>query len=216
MTTPVHFRRHRYFYLALVIGAAAYAAASFFNPDLRLPVAGDVFFGSYVLLVLATAARATPQFLRKAADLEDEGAGIITLLALAAIGFSLYSIFALLQDYRDNTPRLLLSVLSAPLGWAMLHTLEALHYARAYYRPVRDTARHTDSGGLNFPNCDEPDGWDFLYYAFVIGMTAQVSDVQVTSGEMRRLTLVHSVASFFINAGLLAVAVNVVVAIAGK
>ena len=41
-------------------------------------------------------------------------------------------------------------------------------------------------------------------------MTSQVSDVQVTSREMRRLTLVHSVLSFGFNMLILALSINVV------
>ena len=57
----------------------------------------------------------------------------------------------------------------------------------------------------------EPGSWDFLYYSFVVGMTAQVSDVQVLSTAMRRVTLAHGVVSFFYNTVLLALAVNVAI-----
>ena len=41
-------------------------------------------------------------------------------------------------------------------------------------------------------------------------MTAQVSDVQITSKTMRRLTTVHGVVSFFFNVIVLALTVNIV------
>ena len=65
-----------------------------------------------------------------------------------------------------------------------------------------------------FPGCVEPGPWEFLYYSFVVGMTAQVSDVQVCDTRMRRATLGHGVISFFFNTVLIAMAVNAVVAIA--
>jgi uncharacterized membrane protein len=65
-----------------------------------------------------------------------------------------------------------------------------------------------------FPGGAEPGPWDFLYYAFVVGMTAQVSDVQVFDTKMRRATLGHGVVSFFFNTVLIAMAVNAVVALA--
>lgn len=40
-------------------------------------------------------------------------------------------------------------------------------------------------------------------------MICQVSDVQATSGAMRRLILAHGVFTFFFNAGVLALAVNI-------
>ena len=55
-----------------------------------------------------------------------------------------------------------------------------------------------------------PDYFGFLYYAFVVGMTSQVSDVQVTSREMRRLTLVHAVLSFGFNMLILGLSINLV------
>ena len=67
---------------------------------------------------------------------------------------------------------------------------------------------------LKFPGTGEPGSWDFLYFSFVVGMTAQVSDVQVLTTQMRRATLKHSIVSFFFNTVLIAMAVNAVVAAA--
>jgi uncharacterized membrane protein len=83
-----------------------------------------------------------------------------------------------------------------------------------YYSDADPGPGRADVGGLSFPDSREPSVWDFLYYSFVIGMTAQVSDVQVTNTAMRRITLVHSVVSFFLNTVLIALAVNVAVALA--
>jgi uncharacterized membrane protein len=62
---------------------------------------------------------------------------------------------------------------------------------------------------LLFPETKEPGAWDFLYFSFVVGMTAQVSDVQVVSTAIRRVTLAHGILSFFINTIIFALAVNV-------
>ncbi len=69
--------------------------------------------------------------------------------------------------------------------------------------------------GLDFPGTDKPDPWDFLYFAFVIGMTAQVSDVTTASAKMRKVVLVHSIGAFFYNTIILALAVNAAVTSAG-
>jgi len=42
----------------------------------------------------------------------------------------------------------------------------------------------------------------------VIGMTSQVSDVQVTSKHARRVVAGHGVVSFFFNVAILALTVN--------
>ena len=94
------------------------------------------------------------------------------------------------------------------LGWTTLHAIMAFHYAHLFYSRHPETAA-ADAGGLEFPHSQEPGSWDFLYYSLVVGMTAQVSDVQVTSTRMRKITLVHGVVSFFFNTVIVALAVNV-------
>lgn len=209
-----HFQRHRYFYYAAVLGAGVWVCAKQFVPSLALPLAGDSFFGSYVALILAFTMRNSATTLRDQAQIADEGVTVIGLATLAAIAFSLFSIFALLQDHPRDGFRLFLSILSAPLGWLMLHTLAAIHYAHQFY--AGETAHKPRTGGLAFPDCGEPTAWDFLYFSFVVGMTAQVSDIQVTSTPLRKLVLAHSIVSFFFNTVLLALAVNVVVTLAGQ
>jgi len=74
------------------------------------------------------------------------------------------------------------------------------------------TNRFSDSNsrcsGLAFPTEPQPNYWDFIYFSFVIGMTFQVSDVQVTSTPLRRLVIAHGVISFFFSVAILALAVN--------
>jgi uncharacterized membrane protein len=93
-------------------------------------------------------------------------------------------------------------------SWTLTHTMFALHYAHLYYGDDPLRKGRQDRRGLRFPDERTPDFWDFLYYAFVVGMTCQVSDVQVDSRHMRRLTLGHGVLAFFFNAVILALAVN--------
>ena len=104
------------------------------------------------------------------------------------------------------------AVAGVPLGWLTLHTLFAFHYARMFY------ARRPDGGdadGLDFPDTDEPGPWDFLYFSFVIGMTAQVADVTVCTTSLRKAVLAHGAISFFYNAVILALAVNAALTYAG-
>jgi uncharacterized membrane protein len=105
----------------------------------------------------------------------------------------------------------LTAVAGIPLGWLTLHTMASFHYANLFYAR-RDGV---EARGLDFPGTDEPGPWDFLYFAFVIGMTAQVSDVAVTSPGLRRTVLAHGVAAFFYNTVILALAVNAAVALGG-
>jgi uncharacterized membrane protein len=86
----------------------------------------------------------------------------------------------------------------------------ALHYAHRYYRDDPETPEADATGGLKFPGDAPPHYWDFLYFSFVIGMTSQVSDVQVTSRPMRRLVLGHGILSFAFYTIVLALSINIV------
>jgi len=104
---------------------------------------------------------------------------------------------------------LTLTVLTIVGSWLLVHTIFALHYAHAYYQPAA-SSKDGDAGGLDFPSDWEPDYWDFMYFSFVIGMTSQVSDVEVNSRVMRRLALLHGILSFFFNTAILAMSINII------
>ncbi len=89
------------------------------------------------------------------------------------------------------------------MSWFFLHTIFAIHYAHEFH------ASDAGTPDLIFPGGEEPDYWDFLYFAFTIGATAQTSDVGVAARRIRRTVLAHAVFSFFFNTGILALAVNV-------
>jgi uncharacterized membrane protein len=202
-----HVSRHRWFYLALGCGALAWAATPALSFHARLAVTGDAFYLIYLVLVVFVVVRAPASAFRDWVEEEDEGLFLVMLITVAAVVFSLVSIFSLLNaGHGQRSIFLLLSLASAPLGWLVLHTVTALHYARAYYRGEEGP----DPKGLSFPGTQEPGVWEFLYYSFVVGMTAQVSDVQVLSTPMRRLTLLHGLISFAFNTFILALAVNVI------
>src|ERR1700679_2173494 len=94
--------------------------------------------------------------------------------------------------------------------WVGVHTVMAFHYADIHY--FDDPSCEDDDKDLEFPGRGQPGPWDFLYYSFVVGMTCQVSDVQVRTTVMRRATILHGVVSFFFNTVFIAMAVNAGVA----
>ena len=102
-------------------------------------------------------------------------------------------------------------VVTIILSWSLVHTVFTLHYAHGYYGPSADDD-DTDGlvGGLEFPSEPRPDYWDFMYFSFVIGMTGQVSDVQVSGRMLRRLALIHGIVAFFFNTIILALTINIV------
>jgi uncharacterized membrane protein len=123
-------------------------------------------------------------------------------------GSALASLAAVVSElgHAPSAYRVLLGAATILLSWGLMHVIFALHYAHEFYGEGSDAR----SGGLVFPGNEEPDYWDFLYYSLVVAMTAQVSDVQITSKAMRRLTTVHGVVSFLFNVIVLALTVNIV------
>ena len=113
------------------------------------------------------------------------------------------SIFIRKRTHRFQNIAVALAVITIALSWTLVHTTFALHYAHEYYRGRKP-------GGLQFPSGDtrdHADYWDFVYFSFVIGMTAQVSDVGITDKIIRRTATVHGIISFVFNTALLALMV---------
>jgi uncharacterized membrane protein len=208
-----HLRHHGRFYAAAALGAAVYAAMSLAQVSVAAAAAGDMFFAVYLAASAWLLLNSTKADVKKRAGIEDEGVMIVIALALAAVAFSVAGIFIVLnQAHRPDALALTLALAAAPLAWCMLHTISAFHYVNLYYFA---SAQEASGKSLEFPGTKEPDLWDFIYFSFVIGMTAQVSDVQVRTTAMRRAVTGHSVISFFFNTVLIAMAVNAAVATAG-
>ena len=131
----------------------------------------------------------------------DHDAAFIAEGALASLAAIVFELGA----SKGSPAGLALAIVTITLSWALVHTAFALHYAHEYYRGKTP-------GGLQFPSGEEhvdADYWDFVYFSFVIGMTAQVSDVGITDKIIRRTATVHGIISFMFNTALLALMVNI-------
>ena len=126
--------------------------------------------------------------------------------SVVAIGFVVGTIRGL--EFVSKAWHLTLTTVALISSWLAIQTVFGFHYARAYYRDERQQPAR--SGGLAFPGGADPDYMDFAYYSFVVGMTSQVSDVQVISPIMRRLTLVHGVLAFIFNIAVFALSINTI------
>lgn len=147
------------------------------------------------------------------ASAQDDGAYAILVLTAVAAAASIGAIFAELSVIERSDPNYAhygaLAVATIVLSWVFIHTMFALHYAHDFYGggPL---------GGLKFPEDDEPDYWDFVYFAFVVGMTFQVSDVAVTQKSIRRMVVAHGVLSFFFSTAFIAMMVNIAAGVIQK
>jgi uncharacterized membrane protein len=147
--------------------------------------------------------------IRRQSAMQDEGRNLVLLGAIGAVVISIAVILMWLSGGTSaGSPRardVALVFLTIPLSWVFIHTIFMLHYAREYYAEHRGAG-----GGLRFPGSGQPNYWDFVYFAFGIGMAAQVADVAVTSRPIRHVVLIHSIVSFVFNVTLIAMAVSIV------
>lgn len=205
--------------IALAIGIISYF--SFFKSiDVlgRLMIAWDAF--TLVTLVIywyIFFITTTKQIRAKAKD-EDTGVVATFSISLIAALASLFAVTLLLTS--DDESNKVIHIISAVLGlmfsWLMVHTLFAARYAHLFYADdENDESKYI--GGLEFPdNEEEPDFIDFAYFSFTIGMTFQVSDVEISDKKLRRLALIHSLISFGFNTIIVALTINVVAGLGEK
>ncbi len=166
----------------------------------------------YVALSLQLALTEEPEDMAAHAERQQEGEWTIFSLTVAAVLFSFVAIFGEFTGSKDlpEADKVLHIGLVATtlfLSWLATHTSFALRYAHEYYS--KDLGSAEVDGGLQFPGDDMPDYFDFLYFALVLGMTFQVSDVQITSHKLRRLATLHGLLGFLFNTIILALTVNI-------
>ena len=194
-------RRHMRFLVALGLGALIWGLSPF-DPVMRALIAVNGFFVVYLALMLRLTLHSDAEDLRRHAEADDEGSALILTIAIVAVVVAMTAIFLVLNRQSDGLGEAIFALASAPLGWTLMQVLLAYRYAHLYY------ALNPDAG-LIFPDASKPpNAADFLYFSFTIGMTAQVSDIQVTNTTMRKLVLLHGIGSFFFNTVILALAVN--------
>jgi len=127
--------------------------------------------------------------------------GVVTLAILVTVATELH------QRHAPSAPMLALVLVTLSIAWLFSNIVYAMHYAFLFYSAAEDGS---DRRGIWFPdNARMPDYWDFAYFSFTLGMTFQTSDVNVTSPAVRKVVLLHSIAAFVFNLGILAFTINV-------
>ena len=208
--------RHGPFYAALAASLIAVLVVAALSPRLLIEAGAVVFFLTYLTLIGLRLPQMTADYLKERAEEADAPAPVIMLVTLAAVMVVVVSLFLALNSERGrNALELVLAFASVLGGWLTIHTMAAIHYAHLYWRPDTTTEAPDNRGGLEFPGSPDPVGYDFLYFSFVIGMTAQTSDTAITSTSMRKINLLHSIVSYFFNTVLVAAAANGAVSLAG-
>jgi uncharacterized membrane protein len=193
--------------------AVFFAQPGWVHLQTRLVVAWDISTISFLALIWAVISTASPEQTNQNATREDQSRNAILILVLIADTVSLGAVGLNTHGVPkvDMVGHLIVSIIAIICSWLLVHTMFTLHYAHHYYRAglLNTDAEPDEAGGLGFPGEDPPNYLDFAYFSFVIGMTSQVSDVQITSPVMRRLALIHGVLSFAFNTIILALSVNI-------
>ncbi len=207
------------FYGAAVAGGVAMALLPPGWPHtVRAALAWDIGGLIYLFFALRLMLNCGADRIKARAARRDEGRGVILFMILAAIVASFAAIAGLLGEAKapgtDQTEKLILAGLAAAtilMSWSVTQIVFAIHYAHDYYRPDDGGT----VGGLRFPECEDPDYWDFLYFSTSIGATSQTSDTEIRSRALRRLVTLHATVAFFFNTAVLALTVNIAASLAG-
>ncbi len=205
-------RARRRLFIGLLVGCVVIALL----PDtMSRPTRANFAWDAGVVVYLLTSAFlfVTEPSDRIAANAleQEEGEWTIFWITVAAATFSLVSVFNEFADMKDLPPaqrgqHVILVAITLFVSWLMTHTTFAFRYAHEYYEI--DPGGVGIAGGLEFPGEMRPDYRDFMYFSLVLGMTFQVSDVQISSRQFRRLAAVHGLLSFLFNTIILALTVN--------
>jgi uncharacterized membrane protein len=199
-------RRFKLFLSLLVVGAGG---LSLFIP---INYAIVLAFDLAAMVFLASAAvvwkQGTPEEMRQNAARDDGGRAMLLVTSTIVIGVILVVLVTIVSGTQSRTPSgLTLVIVTQLLAWIFANIVWAFHYAHLFYDP---TSSGDDRGGLTFPGGAPPDFSDFCYFSLVIGMTFQVSDVEITSRQLRKIVMAHGMVAFFYNLGVLALTVNLI------
>ena len=212
---PLRIMRVRWrLFLAVLVALVVFALLpSDWRLNNRVLIGWDGGVVLYLVLAVELAIGTDTNHIRRRSVLYDEGRVAIPVLTVTAALASIGAIFVQLSTAPagHHFLNLVFAVMTILLSWSFIQVIFAFHYAHEFYAEHRGQA-----GGLGFPGNHSPNYWDFLYFAFVIGMTSQVSDVTVKSQDLRRTVTAHGLLSFVFNLTLLALAINLAASALGS
>ncbi len=177
----------------------------------RLLIAWNLAATLYLGLTFAMMAHSDQEKLQKRAIMYQEGRWIVLILVATAAVAALLATVQIVHGLKTVAPGTIplhLGLCGATIvtSWLFMNVNLALIYAHEYFGPGYQKRK---APALLFPEEPNPDYWDFVYFSLVIGMTFQVSDVQIQSKLLRRLAVFHGAVSFFFNTFIIAISVNI-------
>ena len=199
--------------ICLVLAVGVYLIADIKKiPSLtRIMIGWDTFSLCMIILTWITFTITTPAEIRKQAGVQDSSRVVVFIIILISTFASFLAVLLLVIAKNKATEALDIPVAVSGMlfSWFLVHTIFAMRYAHIFYGD-HQTKPDVHAEGLDFPNDNKPGYLDFAYFSFVLGMTFQVSDVQVTSKRLRKLALLHGILSFGFNTFIVALTINVI------
>jgi uncharacterized membrane protein len=194
----------------LAAGLALHAVPNPLGPVTHVILAWDLACAWFIAGAILEMKGANAEAIGRRAARQDEGGHLILWLVLLAAATSLGAVGVELSEAKsaqglEKNVRVGLAISTVTLSWFMVQLVFALHYAHEFYR-AGDGGKA--AGGLNFPGDKEPDYWDFLHFALIIGVANQTADIAFTSKRLRRTGTLHGVLAFVFNTLILALTIN--------
>lgn len=202
-------------FLSLFVSVILFFVTKNLLPDITVRCINcwDIFCFLFLSLNWITFWTVKPRQIREEASIQNVNKIAVFIIAIVTTFCAMILVLQMLLDksvsHQGMSYTLFSAIAGLLLSWILVHTVFTLRYAHLFYANHEDD-KSKHAGGLDFPNETHPDFLDFAYYSFVIGMTFQVSDVTVTSKDLRRLTLMHSLLAFAFNTIIVALTVNVI------
>ena len=203
---------HARLFIAIVVGVASLFALPHRLPPRETAIAAwDIGAGLYLVLILVLFAGCPSGRMEQNARAQETGEWTLFFLVLAGATASFAAILGEFGSMKDVSgavkgEKVAIVAITLAISWLLTQAIFALRYAHEFYSRVTPSADL--DGGLEFPEEKKPDYWDFTYFSVVLGMTFQVSDVQITSRKLRRLATLHGLLGFVFNTVIIALTVN--------
>ena len=196
----------RFVLFCLLFPAASVAAAGPLGPGRGALAGFSVAAFVFLVSISPLLRQGEADKIRTAAKRNDANRAVLLGITFCTMLVVLTAVAREVGSKQDIASTILV-IVTLVLAWLFSNTIYALHYAHLYYGD--DNGQSGDDKGLEFPHCDEPDYWDFIYFSFTLGMTFQTSDVTIASRRMRRIVIGQCLAAFVFNLGVLAFSINV-------
>lgn len=213
-----HVKARPRLFTSFVIGLAVYFLAPLTRDvSTRLLISWNIAAGCFLVVMIIMMLRSSGEDMQRRAQQTDEGRFAVLFTSVIAAVASLATIvveLARIKDVGSNGAMfyIVLSVVTIMVSWSFIQIIFTEHYAHEYYMETSDghRKRNAKGFGLDFPGERTPDYIDFLYFTVTIGVANQTADIAILSRPMRILVLIHSVISYFFNATILALSINIV------